>query len=236
VIGWFLVVVSAGAGAELKWQPVNGAAGDRTTALGDLVPADAIQLSAGDLMPPSSAQAAPPSDSESARLLRLAGEALRTRTAKRVVASSVGPTIEALTASSTPVPTIRFRLRKDWVEFRQTVAVTQGLHPSDAIAAAQVETLIDQRMASPVLSSPIITQQAADAALSSCSPELRARPGTLAPPFFNNDTGIRWFPDRNVLALEARAVKDISRNLCIRGVVDLVTAEVVCTELVCTVR
>ena len=177
-----------------------------------------------------------PGDVESARLLRIAGEALRIRPAQAAEASATAPSIDVLSALSTPALTLRLRVRKGWVEFRQAVVVWTELDANDATATAQVQGLIDRRLASPVLASPVITREAAEAALLTCSPDLRAQPGTLRPPFFNNDTGVRWLPDRGLLALEARAVKDISRNLCIRGVVDLVKGTVVCAEVACSTQ
>ena len=181
-------------------------------------------------------QVASPSVSQAPRLLRLAGEALRTGQARAAAASGTAPSIDVLSALSTPALTLRLRVRKDWVEFRQSVVVVTELDANDATATAQVQGLIDRRLASPVLASPVITREAAEAALLTCSPDLRAQPGTLRPPFFNNDTGVRWLPDRGLLALEARAVKDISRNLCIRGVVDLVKGTVVCAEVACSTQ
>lgn len=171
-----------------------------------------------------------------ARLLRLASEAIRGRAMAGAQARGAAPAVEAIAATSAPAVALRLRVRKDWVEFRQSVAVAGGLEADDAALTERIGAAIERNLAPSALEVPLISQAAARAALRTCDPGLDAAPGTLRPPFYNDDTGVRWLPEANLLVLRAHAVKDFAGNRCVKGVVDLVSGAVTCSEGACWIQ
>jgi len=147
-----------------------------------------------------------------------------------------GAQVELIGSSAGPNRAVRTRLKKDWVEFRDSVPVPGGIDLQDPSATRKISDLLDQRYAHASLRRPIISMGATRTAMASCNAELKVEAKTLRPPFFNNDTGIRWLPDRGKLAFEATAILDATQNRCVRGIVDLNDGEVVCTPIACVVR
>jgi hypothetical protein len=167
-------------------------------------------------------------------LLRLAKQAVAQSASK--VGRLWGAQVDPVAAPSGPVRWVRHRVRKDWIEFGDTLRVPDGIDTEDPFAVQKLGDLLEGRYGSDRLSKSILSIETTRLALATCNGALKLEVRTLQPPHFNNDTGIRWYPDQGKLAYESIAVTDLAQNRCIRGIVDLHDGQVACTELACVVR
>lgn len=162
----------------------------------------------------------------------LAEEAIRS-----IVPEDSREVVQVVQVSEDRNPEIFLLHTVEWLQFVEKVRVLGPFKIDDPQTVDNLRREIRRKAPLEPLQRPVIEQSRADEVLRSCHPALEAVAIRPRPPFFNNPTGVHWDRARDFLALEVNATIDFAENRCVRGVVDLRTADLVAciTDLPCVV-